>query len=115
MNIEKIITNATGGTIVYKDQSGVLRLYDFFAPTTVKEAKHDLQMLVWKDTKDKPVKADPTIPPEPIPEKVTRPAPLPPKPVEPKVEEPSFAPFQPEGELKSVDTRRRGRPRKDGE
>lgn len=113
MIIEKILTNATGGTIVYRDQTGAMKLYEFFAPTTVKEAKHDLQMMVWKDVKEgRNDKADPSIPPPPIPEKVQKPKPLPPKPVEPTVEEPEFAPYQPEGELQQDTVRRRGRPRK---
>lgn len=113
MNIEKILTNANGGTIVYRDQTGALKLYDFFAPKTVQEAKHDLQMKVWKDVKEgRNNKADPSIPPQPIPPKVYKPKPLPPAPEEPKVEEPDFLPYQPEGELNDAPVRRRGRPRK---
>ena len=110
MRIEKILTNAMGGTIVYIDQGGNLQLYNFFSPKTVKEAKFDLQQMLFEKEKKEVTFANPEFPPPPLPGAVSKPKPLKQKPPEEKVEEPDFAPFQPEGDLaEEVPQKRRGR------
>ena len=45
VKIHKVLTNATGGTVVYIDNDGVMKIREYFAPETEAEVVRSLKKL----------------------------------------------------------------------